>query len=411
MQQRDDSAIRLIYDADSHIMETRNWLHDYADPDVRPLLGQMNFRALPDPRVRPDYTPDFYEKGWGPERIKDAEDNILERKQWAALGAVDRSERSRALDALGFQRQFVFATFSWGQFDPLAYAPTARAGDPKALYGGARAHNRGVAEFCSDDSRLMASGMVPLDVPELAIGLVDELLEGGCRGVVIPTGIGRVDPAGKTWSHPDNDPVWARLSEAGVPAVLHIGAGALTALPPWIYENGKQPTYMLAGDNPDGWQIQDLYANWWPAPLFLQALAIDGVFERFPGLKVAVCEYETGWVPHFLNRVDRVHATAARVNPDDYELPRMASEYIRERVKFAPVPSSTSPGPAESWYWVMTSVVEGERLLMFNSDYPHSEGGTDPVGVFDEELAKFGDRRDEVAELVFSQNFIEIFGE
>src|SRR5690606_1485317 len=117
--------------------------------------------------------------------------------------AVDPAERSRALDLMGFHRQFVFATFSWGQFDPLSYAPTARAGDAKALYGGALAHNRGVAEFCADDPRLMASGMLPLEVPELAISMLDDLLASGCRGVVIPTGIGATDTPGRTWSHPD----------------------------------------------------------------------------------------------------------------------------------------------------------------------------------------------------------------
>jgi uncharacterized protein len=400
------AGTRLICDADAHLMETKSWLHEYADPAVRPLLAPMNLAAFPDPALRPDYTPDFYEVDWNAAKVADAEAHLMERKQWAALGAVDRVERSRALDAMGFHRQFVFATFCWGQFDSLSYAPLARGRDPRAVYGGARAHNRGVAEFCADDPRLMASGMAPLDVPELAVELVDELLAGGCRGVVIPSGVGPRGDAATTWSHPDNDPVWARLAEAAVPAVMHIGTGLLTTLPTWLYRNGKRPTYMLAGDGMEGWQVQDLYPNWWTVPLFLSALAVDGVFERHPGLKVAVCEYEAGWLPHFMKRVDAVQATAVRVNPEDYRLPMKASEYIRDRVKFAPV-----PGNPENWHWVMDSIDGGEHMLMFNSDYPHSEGGVDPIANFELELVKFGDRADEVRELFYSQNFMDVFGE
>ncbi len=395
----------LICDADAHLMETKNWLRDYADPDVRPLLAPMNLEAFPDPTERPDYTPDFYEDGWTDSKVADAEAHLLDRKQWAALGAVDKAERSRVMDALGFHRQFVFATFCWGQFDSLAYAPKASGRDPKALYGGSRAHNRGVAEFCADDSRLRASGMAPLDVPHLAVELVDELLAGGCAGVVIPTGVGGRGDCQTTWSHPDNDPVWARLSEAGVPAVLHIGTGLMEPFPAWLYNNGKRPTYMMAGDGQEGWQVQDLYSNWWTVPLFLQALAIDGVFARHPGLKVAVCEYETGWLPHFMRRIDSVQNTAVRMNPGEYTAPMKASEYLRERVKYAPV-----PGNLEDWHWVMSSIDGGEELLMFNTDYPHSEGSTDPIAAFEPELAKFGERADAVRQLFYTDNYLAMFG-
>jgi predicted TIM-barrel fold metal-dependent hydrolase len=401
---------RPVYDADSHLMETTGWLHEYADPAVRPLLAELNLAALPDPAVRPDFHPGFYESGWGPQRRDDAEQNLLDRKNWAALGAVDAAERSRALDLFGFTRQFVFATWCWGQFDNEAYGPRAHDRNLDRLYGGAQAHNRGLAEYCRSDPRLMASGMVPLDDPERAVRMTDEVLASGCRGVVIPTSVGSAGE--RTWSHPDNDGVWARLSEAGVPAVTHIGSGLFNRFPQWMYNNGKQTTFMLGTE---GWVIQDLYSNWWTQPLFLCALAVDGVFARFPGLKVAVCEYEVGWVPHFVNRIDGVQDTAVRQNPAEYALPMRASEYIRERVKFAPPPGVQNPntaehGTREPWHEVIAGIPGGEKMFMFSSDYPHTEGGSDPIRTFENELVKFGDRADEVRDLFYSANYLEMFG-
>lgn len=36
---------RIYFDADSHLMETENWLMRYADPDVRDRLKPPGFRS------------------------------------------------------------------------------------------------------------------------------------------------------------------------------------------------------------------------------------------------------------------------------------------------------------------------------------------------------------------------------
>ena len=61
--------------------------------------------------------------------------------------------RSRVLDALGIDAQLVFPTFALGQF--------ARSADPEVRYGGTRALNRAMAEFCAADSRLLPVGISP----------------------------------------------------------------------------------------------------------------------------------------------------------------------------------------------------------------------------------------------------------
>src|SRR5690606_22005575 len=120
--------------------------------------------------------------------------------------------RVRALDLLGFHKQLVFPTFASTQFT---------GEDLELLYGGARALNRGIADFCSVDDRLIPVATVPLDDPDLAAQAIDDALAFGCQTVMIPS----APPRDKSPTHPDYDKVWARLQDADVPFQLHIGGG------------------------------------------------------------------------------------------------------------------------------------------------------------------------------------------
>src|SRR4029077_8568107 len=147
--------------------------------------------------------------------------------------AFDPTDRSRALDLLGFDAQLVFSTF----------APTQFAGhDLELLYGGARAHNRAMADFCSVDRRLIAVGLVPLEDSELAARGVDEALALGCGAVLVPD----APPRDKSPTHPDFDGVWARLQDAGVPFMLHVGGGGRLVRPAF-HNNGRRVTDFLGG--------------------------------------------------------------------------------------------------------------------------------------------------------------------
>lgn len=207
-----------IHDADSHLMEGLTWLRDRADSSTQTLL--------------PDLTM-LLDKGgasagkaieYGMARIGNAdktaalEDDVIgSAKGWYALGAMDPTERTRALDLLGFSSQLVFSTFWLGLF--------AQADDLDLVYGGTSAHNRMVTDFCGADPRLMAVGFLPLNDPERSLAALDEALGLGCaaRWVLHATSSGRSP------SHTDNDPVWAAVQAAGVPIVMHIGGGCRRA--------------------------------------------------------------------------------------------------------------------------------------------------------------------------------------
>jgi uncharacterized protein len=350
---------RTYYDADSHLMELGDWLGRYADPElrdrIRPLyLGAAG--ALADSAVR-----DAEARRGDTGASARLEAHLMDAKGWSALGAFDPTDRSRALDLLGFDAQLVFSTF----------APTQFAGhDLELLYGGARAHNRAMADFCSADRRLIAVGLVPLEDSELAARGVDEALALGCGAVLVPS----APPRDKSPTHPDFDGVWARLQDAGVPFMLHVGGGGRLVRPAF-HNNGRRVTDFLGGG--ENIRAKDFMAIHQPAEMFLSCMALDGVLETFPRLRGGCIEQGAMWVVPWLKRLDIAQTTFRRTEPA-LAMPRTASEYIHGRVWFTPF--ATEPVG-----WMIEQA--GDDLFLFSSDYPHPEGTRDPVGRFERSLA------------------------
>src|SRR5688572_16650243 len=144
---------RLIHDADAHIFEPPGWIDDYLDPAIREQAAAV--APSPDDKVR-KWVDKITVKQRDPEfRERDA-DEIMLRKGFDAPGAFLRDDRPAALDLLGFASQLIFTTAYLG---PLVRADR---GDPELAFGFARAHNRGMVEFCSVDKRLLPACWVPL---------------------------------------------------------------------------------------------------------------------------------------------------------------------------------------------------------------------------------------------------------
>jgi predicted TIM-barrel fold metal-dependent hydrolase len=376
-------ASRVCCDADSHIMETLDWVSKFADPDVRERLPALALGAAG------NATEKFIQKAEA--RLLDSEktaaidhDVIGGPKGWAAYGAFDIAERKRALDDLGFSRQLVFSTFSGTQY--------LSSEDPDVLYGGIRAHNRAMAHFCGQDPRLIAVGQVCLNDPARALEEVEEGLKLGIGAFWIPA-----SPAGGlSPGHTDLDPVWARLTEAKVPFVLHIGAG--TRVLPKAYEkNGKpRPTDLLGGG--ENLRVKDYMVLSFAPQMFLSALVFDGVFERFPGLRGGVIELGAGWVPDFLRRLDLAHRAFRKSDPQVAGLTLKPSDYIRRQVRFTPF-------PGEDVGLMIRDA--GPELFLFSSDYPHPEGTTDPIGRFEK---TFEGLDEDTKERFYRRNFEEMMG-
>ena len=350
---------RRVLDADSHVMELADFLDDFIDPAYRDRLRRRGMDALAPVLA---HAVSRAETRRGDAAVATlAEERLLEDKGWSALGAFDPEERSRVLDLLGVQGQLVFATFATSMF----------AGrDTDRLYAGSAAQNRAMVDFCSGDPRLLPVGYVPLVDPERARELVTEAVDGGCAAVMVPsTAAGERSP-----THPDLDGFWDVLNESGVPFVLHVGGGG-RLLDPAFHNNAMPVTDHLGGG--ENIRSKDFLAIHHSPEMFLGALIFDGLFDRFSKLRGGCIEQGAGWVVSWMRHLDYGQRAFRRTEEPLRRLENFPSDYVRAHLKFTPF-------PGEPLGWMIEQA--GAELFMFSTDYPHPEGGKNPLAKFEEAL-------------------------
>ena len=129
---------RLIFDADSHLMEMPDFLSAHADAKSRDLLPSLD--RLNDGQFKPGELAG--RGGHAPETVAELlklGDRLTYGPKWhAALGSFNGAERGQALDLLGFKAQIVFSSF--------CTRPIFEA-EADAAYAAAQAHNRAMAAF------------------------------------------------------------------------------------------------------------------------------------------------------------------------------------------------------------------------------------------------------------------------
>ena len=377
------AANRFYCDADSHIMETRDWVARFADPEVRAKLPEMSllksgtksFEIIHDAVVK-----QRERAAMGAPAV----DVVKGLKGWSAPGAFDAGERKAALDDLGFQRQLVFSTFSASQY--------LHHDDLDVRYGGIRAHNRAMSTFCGNDSRLIAAGQLSLTDPERCVAEMSEGVRLGCGAFWIP-GM----PVGdKSPGHPDFDVVWQAFCDLNVPFLLHVGLNSPAKIGSYENNGRRRPKDITGAEGGENLRVRDFMLLSIGPQQFLTALVFDGVFERFPRLRGGVIELGAGWVPEYLRSLDLSQRIFKRTDPSVEALPLRASDYIRRAVKFTPFPGEDVGRLIRD---------AGTELFMFSSDYPHPEGTDDPIGRFER---TFDGITEEAKNKFYCENFQEL---
>ncbi|HEY6394394.1 MAG TPA: hypothetical protein VIX12_03185, partial [Candidatus Binataceae bacterium] len=131
--------------------------------------------------------------------------------------------------------------------------------------------------------------------------------------------------------------------------------------------------------------------------MFLSAMILDGILEQFPRLRGGCIEQGAMWIVTWLKRLDIAQETFVKTEPS-LRLPLKASDYVRRQLKFTPYPH-------EPVGWIVEQA--GAELCMFSSDYPHIEGGRNPLKRFRNSMHGI----DEPAlERFYAANFAEMMG-
>jgi predicted TIM-barrel fold metal-dependent hydrolase len=309
------------------------------------------------------------------------------RKNWSALGSFAREDRPRALDLLGFSSQLVFNTF----LNPYLL-DAERGPDLDFAYGLARAHNRAMADFCGVDRRLLAVGYVPLADFDRSRAMAEEAIAMGSKALLVPSAC----PARHSPSHVGLFPVWEIAQEARIPIVFHVGGGG-QLLDPKYFANGLPPVPDFHG-GAENFRSVDYMAIPFPPMQTLSTLIIDGVLDRFPRLKVGVIEQGGVWVPSWMRQLD---TTVDAFSKNEERLRRLSlrpSEYVRRQVR-------VTPYPHEPVGWIIEQT--GEEVCLFSSDYPHVEGGRNPLRRFEQSMTGLGE---EAKQRFYCDNFVDLMG-
>lgn len=358
-----------IHDADAHLIETPDWLRPYADPAFRERL-----RPIPVQRMTPDVPAEveierWRERHWDSRDRDAAEREIMVRKGWAAMGSFVKEHRPRALDLLGFSTQLVSTTllgyylFEAEHGDDLDYA-----------YGFARAHNRGIVDFCAPDKRLLPVGYVPLADFERAGETAEEAIRMGCKALKISQSC----PRGHSPSHLSLDPVWACAQEHGIPIVFHVRENK-GIIDDAYYNNGNPPEHDFLGGGGENYRCVNYMAIPRDVMQTLATMIFDGVLDRFPRLKFGVLEMGASWLPGWMRYMDAGFEAFRKHESRLQRLSDRPSEIVRRQIR-------VTPYSTEDVGWIV-SAGAGEEMLMFSSDYPHVEGGRDPLKRFESSTA------------------------
>lgn len=381
-------ADRQFFDADSHIMELPDFLKAYADPSIRDAIPEVSYSAS---LVTDEEVATIMEQGGRHSeahiaaQIAMGDELIAHSKEIQALGAFNKADRSQALDLLGFEKQLVFATHSVA----FPFHPSQKK-DPALRYGATRAHNRHMADFCSDDPRLMGIGIIPLDEPQLAMQELEFALSQGLQAIWVP----HRAPGERSPGHVDLEPFWELLADSGTPFVLHVGGAPLQALKSWS-NNGRAPVkdWMGGGENV---RTKDAALMHQPPETFLSMLILDGVLDRHPKLRGAAVELGAGWVPEMVRRLDWVAKIYGRVD-ESVRFERPPSQQISEQLAFTPFPH-------ENVHHLIQE--SNEDLYLFSSDYPHVEGGRNPIGKFESHLTN---APESAKQKFYTDNFLRLW--
>ncbi len=372
---------RVVHDADSHIFEPPGYAEAYADPKDRAALAEALGSA-----ERPSYIDKALAKQDDPDFRSKDEEEILLRKNHIALGAMRSSDRPRALDLLGFASQLVFTTTYLGPLRTFE-----RREDPGLGYALASGHNRGIVDFCSVDNRLLPVCYVPLADLDRAGDAAGEAIALGAAALMIAS----APPRDHSPSHVGLDRVWAQAQEARIPIVFHVGGER--PMEQVYKQNGLPPVPDFHGGDSNFTSVSYMAIPYSPMQT-LATMIIDGVLERFPDLRIGLIELGASWVPGWMRSMDSA-AEAFRRNEERLQSASLTpSEYVRRQVR-------VTPYPHESAGWIVSEA--GPEVPMFSSDYPHVEGGRNPLKRFEASLEGCSD---EEKERFYCANFEDLMG-
>ncbi len=269
---------------------------------------------------------------------------------------MDRDARLARMDQQGLAAAWLFPTLGVLYEEPLKR-------DIDALCATFTAYNRWLDEDwgLSYKDRIFASPYITLADVDWACAELDWALEHDCRVVVMrPSAIytrnGPRNPA-----HVEFDPFWARVNEAGVTVITHIGATRHDS-------NGydtKNIDLLSLGTRPS---VTNFHRSR-NVNDFLASLVFDRLFERFPNIRIGSVENGAEFLGDLLRFLGKTKDRLPTYFADD------PVDTFRQHVWINPF-----------WEDDIAEVIAhmGADRVILGSDWPHMEGLEHPRDILAE---------------------------
>lgn len=256
-------------------------------------------------------------------------------------GCYDVHERVKDMSAGG-----VLASMNFPSFVSFSGRLFLNTSDKDLALSVVKAYNDWHIEgWCgSYPERFIPMAIPVLWDPELAANEVRRVAAMGCRSLTFtenPATLGLPSFHSEHW-----DPLWEALVETGTIMNIHLGSSGKLAI--------------TAPDAPI-----DVMITLQPMNICMAAadLLWSRVFKKYPALRVALSEGGTGWIPYFMDRLDRTYSMHHAWTGQDFggELP---SEVFRRHFLTCFI---TDPVGLQMRHDI------GVENICWEMDYPHSD--------------------------------------
>ena len=253
--------------------------------------------------------------------------------------------------------------------------------DPDFAAAAARAFNDYTLEhWATKDDRFLIAMAVSTTDTRLAVEEIHRIGDHPqVKAIMLPTG-NRM-PYGNRHYHP----IWEACEQHGLVVGIHPGnEGAGMAGPP---TGVGYPTYY----------IETRMARPQMAMAHAVSFIAEGVFEKYPNLKVLIDEVDQFWVVGLMWHMDADGKSLRDQTPWVKKLP---SEYFRGHIRVGTQPM-LEPENKEQFFQ-MLEMIHADETLVYASDWPHWD--------WDDPATTFPKLPEHLHKRVFAENAREMFG-
>jgi uncharacterized protein len=341
-----------VFDSDTHVEPTAEVIDQYVDPGFRSRLPELAPYRQPVRPGNPGGAPGKHVYRYGqisfrrilgeaaPRETHSGRDTHWMGSKQPRLGTQDDQAESRIqdMDDEGTDTHFCI---------PTAWTSLVGHPDPSIEVNIIRAFHRHMANFSGNHpDRLQSMIVASARDVDAAVREIREWGKSRWAVAVMPL-VTKDIPA----DHPSLDPIWKAAVDHDLPIAHH----SFTWTPPY---------FPGAFDLWDNVFLGRLASHPWGAMRFIASVIGGGIMDRYPDMRVGTLECGFGWLPFWGKRMDEQYAYVGSTQ----ELKMKPSEYLKSGRYFC----SVERHEGDDMFRMVSSFL-GDEVLMYASDYPHSE--------------------------------------